>query len=110
MLEPTRAHFGGKPYRITSGLRSTAEQRALWEAEIKRLGSERAAREAGKVAPPGTSEHEKGTAADGRIAGVTPLELATFQRTLPAVGGSGVYDTFAHVDTRPRRGGRIAIW
>lgn len=110
VLEPTRAHFGGRPYVITSGYRPNEHQARLWAEEVKRCGSEKAAREAGRVSPPGSSLHELGMAADGKIAGVKPAELAAFHRTLPSVGGSGIYAWGAHVDIRPRRNGRPATW
>lgn len=51
-------HFGGR-LLIVSGRRSRAEQQALYDAWIAGIGN--------LAAEPGTSEHEKGRAADLRI-------------------------------------------
>ena len=47
---------------ITSGYRSVERQKELWDAAVKKYGSEDAARK--WVAPPGNSFHNKGAAAD----------------------------------------------
>lgn len=47
---------------ITSGFRSNAEQQKLWNDAVRKYGSPEAARR--WVAPPGSSNHEKGVAAD----------------------------------------------
>lgn len=55
------AASGGR-IRITSGYRSPQRQRELWAAALVKYGSEAAARK--WVAKPGTSNHERGLAAD----------------------------------------------
>lgn len=52
---------GGSLY-ISSGYRSAAEQKRLWDAAVVKYGSESAARK--WVAPPGKSNHGRGIAAD----------------------------------------------
>jgi hypothetical protein len=47
---------------ITSGYRSVAHQRRLWEEALRKYGSESAARK--WVAPPGRSNHQQGKALD----------------------------------------------
>lgn len=51
---------------ISSGLRSTKRQAELWEEALQKYGSAEAARK--WVAPPGSSQHEVGKAADLRFA------------------------------------------
>ncbi len=47
------------------------------------------------------SQHLYGTAADIRINGVKPKDLAAYIETLmPNYGGIGIYPTFVHVDIR----------
>ncbi len=68
-LEPTFAQklqamiaaSGGK-ITIRSGFRSVGEQQSLWDAALKKYGSASAARK--WVAPPGSSNHNKGAAVD----------------------------------------------
>lgn len=106
VVEPIRAHFG-RPVNFTSGYRSTALQRQLYEADKKANGG----RPSGKVAAPGHSRHEFGDAVDIWIAGVTPAQIVAFALTLPAVGGVEQYPTFCHVDSRPRKPGQpVARW
>jgi uncharacterized protein YcbK (DUF882 family) len=58
------------------------------------------------------SQHIHGNAADIKIHGVTPEEIAEFAATMPEVGGLGVYPTqnFCHVDQRVHPRGEIARW
>lgn len=56
------AASSGLEIGITSGLRSTERQAELWAEALKKYGSPEEARK--WVAPPGSSQHEKGTAAD----------------------------------------------
>lgn len=51
---------------VTSGFRSTKRQAELWSEALEKYGSTEAARK--WVAPPGSSQHEKGMAADLRFA------------------------------------------
>lgn len=47
------------------------------------------------------SQHLYGTAADIRITGVKPKDLAAYIETLmPNKGGIGIYSSFVHVDVR----------
>lgn len=47
------------------------------------------------------SQHLYGKAADVKISGVTPEEVARFVETiLKDKGGIGIYSTFTHIDTR----------
>lgn len=106
--EPVRRHYG-RPVHITSGYRSTAVQAVLWKEAVKKYGSEAKARE--HVAPPGSSEHENGTACDFWIAGVAPAAIASYLERLPGVGGIGIYPTWVHGDVRPLGAdGRIDRW
>ena len=50
------------------------------------------------------SQHLYGTAADIRINGVKPKDLAAYIETLmPNYGGIGIYPTFVHVDIRQNK-------
>jgi hypothetical protein len=53
--------------RLTSGYRSTEQQRYLWEQALKKYGSPEAARK--WVAPPGGSPHHSGRAIDMHLGG-----------------------------------------
>lgn len=59
---------------ITSGFRSTKRQAELWSEALEKYGSPEAARK--WVAPPGSSQHEKGLAADLRFASPQAREEA----------------------------------
>lgn len=54
------------------------------------------------------SQHVKGTAADIRVAGMSPKKLAEYAEQIDVFknGGIGTYSTFVHVDVR----GRKARW
>jgi len=56
------AQQAGNPIRINSGYRTPERQAELYEAAVRKYGSEKAARK--WVAPPGRSNHNKGLAAD----------------------------------------------
>ena len=80
ILEDIRVHFG-KPVTITSGYR-TPEHNAKIGGAVK-------------------SRHMLGLAADIKIPGVKPSDVATYARTLmPTYGGIGTYSTFTHIDVR----------
>lgn len=50
------------------------------------------------------SQHCYGTAADVRIADVSPVEIAKYVETLmPNKGGIGTYASFVHVDVREQK-------
>ncbi|MBE5875639.1 MAG: DUF882 domain-containing protein [Lachnospiraceae bacterium] len=47
------------------------------------------------------SQHQYGTAADIKVTGVKPNEVAAFANTLmPNKGGIGIYENFTHIDVR----------
>ena len=60
VLEPLRAHFGGRPVRVTSGFRSPALCRAIGSSS--------------------RSQHAKGEAVDFEIPGVSNYEVACWIR------------------------------
>ena len=78
-----------KPIRITSGYRSAAYN--------KRCGG---------IA---TSNHLIGKAADIKISGMSPLEVAKVADTFGFLG-IGVYPTFTHVDTQGSVNGKKIYW
>lgn len=50
------------------------------------------------------SQHQYGTAADIRLNGVAPRDVASYAETLmPSSGGIGVYSGFTHIDVRETR-------
>jgi uncharacterized protein YcbK (DUF882 family) len=106
LLEKIRIRAGNHPITINSGYRTIAYDTALYEKSKKD----------GSVAPPTSSQHPKGRAADIKHATFHPSEL--FNLTLqmyedgeiPELGGIGLYPTFVHVDTRPKTGVHLAIW
>lgn len=81
VLEQIRVHFG-KPVTINSGYRTEA-----YNAKTKDAAQ--------------YSQHKYGIAADIRITGVTPKQIAAYAETiLVGTGGIGIYDNFCHVDVR----------
>jgi len=83
ILQKIRDHFG-KPVTINSAYRT-----ASYNKKIKGAAN---------------SNHVKGMAADIRISGVSPKEIATYAETI-GVRGIGLYETssdgyFVHLDTR----------
>ncbi len=83
VLEQIREHFG-KPVVVTSGYRTPD-----WNKEV------------GGVV---NSEHLFGTAADIRVEGVEPKEVAKYAELLmPYSGGIGYYRNFTHIDVRDAR-------
>ena len=71
------------------------------------------------TAPPGTSQHEKEqrhSAADVRYYDengkqIDPSKVADKAKEIEKIGGVGVYDTFTHIDIRPRKSdGSVAWW
>ena len=82
ILEAIRAHFE-KPVTVTSGYR-TPEYNAKIGGAVK-------------------SQHILGLAADIKINGVAPDDIASYARTLmPTYGGIGIYSTFTHIDVRDK--------
>lgn len=54
------------------------------------------------------SQHTKGTAADIKALGVTPLELFALAAQIPAIKGIGLYKGWVHIDVRKAR--ERAVW
>jgi hypothetical protein len=80
ILDDIREHFKA-PVRINSGIRCEAHNKSVGGAS--------------------KSQHLYGTAADIKVDGVPPSEVAEYAETLlPNTGGIGRYGTFTHVDTR----------
>lgn len=83
VLEGVRDHFN-KPVVINSGVRC--------EVHNRRVGGAAA------------SQHLFGTAADIRIAGVLPKEVADYLQSIyPNKYGIGRYGSFTHIDVRPNK-------
>lgn len=81
LLEKIRAHYN-KPITVTSGYRAPEYNAKIGGAKY--------------------SYHMKGMAADIKISGVSPKDVANVARKLGA-GGVGTYPTFTHVDVGPVR-------
>lgn len=64
MMAEAERLFGAGAVQVTSGFRSVERQQQLWESALQRYGSPEAARQ--WVAPPGSSSHNHGLAADLR--------------------------------------------
>lgn len=81
-LQMIRDHFG-KSVKINSAYRT--------ETHNARVGGVE------------DSRHVLGCAADIRIEGVSPIEIARYAESL-GIKGIGLYDSFVHVDTRAKKG------
>lgn len=86
LLEKIRGHFGC-PVRINSGYRCKAHNT--------------------KIGGSKTSYHMRGMAADIRVPGLAPREVAAYAEALK-IPGIGLYETdedghFVHIDVRPKR-------
>lgn len=80
LLDQIRGHFNA-PVTITSGVRCKTHNTNVGGAS--------------------SSQHLKGTAADIKVKGVQPEDVAAYAETLlPGTGGIGRYGTFTHVDVR----------
>lgn len=77
-LQKIRDHFG-KTVTINSGYRCPTHNAAVDGAS--------------------KSNHMSGKAADVKVSGVTPIELARYAESI-GVPGIGIYNTFVHIDTR----------
>lgn len=77
-LQLIRNHFG-KPVKINSGYRCQKHNSAVGGAKA--------------------SKHTLGQAADIRIDGVEPKEVAKYAESI-GIKGIGLYDSFVHIDTR----------
>lgn len=93
----------GKQLTVSSAYRSTEKQARLFAEAVQKYGSEAAARK--KVAPPGSSKHETGTALDVTWSGF-PSGKSEFIQYAKESGfkGFGVnYSSFVHIDLGPER-------
>jgi len=91
---------------ISSGLRSTEQQARLWAEALQKYGSPAEARK--HVAPPGTSKHEKGEAADITFGSHAAREWAAANAgayglgfpvaTETPLGGPAAGHTHAHIE------------
>lgn len=80
VLQKIRTHFG-KAVNINSAYRTPPYNKKVGGATY--------------------SQHQYGTAADIRINGVKPKDVAAYVETLmPNKGGIGIYPTFTHIDVR----------
>lgn len=80
ILQKIRDHFG-KPVTINSGYRTVSYNKKIGGATY--------------------SQHCYGTAADIKVSGVKPKDVAAYVETLmPNCGGIGIYKNFTHVDVR----------
>lgn len=80
VLQKIRTHFG-KSVTITSAYRTPTKNKAVGGATY--------------------SQHLYGKAADIKVSGVTPKNVAKYAETiLKNTGGIGIYSTFVHIDTR----------
>lgn len=80
VLQKIRTHFG-KPVTINSAYRTATHNKKEGGATY--------------------SQHLYGTAADIKVSGVSPKEVAKYAETLLVnKGGIGIYSTFTHVDVR----------
>lgn len=107
MLEVIRHEAGAHPMTIDSGFRTIAYDTALYEKSAKD----------GSVAPPQSSQHPKGRAADIKHSTLGPRALHDLivslivAGKLPLIGGVGLYPTFVHIDVRPKpASGHVAQW
>lgn len=83
LLEKIREHFNA-PVTVTSGVRCKTHNTNVGGAS--------------------GSQHLKGTAADIKVKGKTPKEVAAYCETLlPKSGGIGLYKTWVHVDVRSNK-------
>jgi uncharacterized protein YcbK (DUF882 family) len=96
---------------VFEGIRS-----ALGDEPIVIVSAYRTADYNREVGGAGASQHVQGRAIDIRHTRLKApalhdaiLELATAGK-LPLLGGLGHYDTFVHMDVRPKVGGHLARW
>lgn len=83
ILQNIRNHFG-KAVTINSAYRTPTYNKKVGGATL--------------------SQHIYGTAADIKITGVTPKEIARYAETLlEGWGGIGVYNSFVHIDVREQK-------
>ena len=89
LLEKLRRGLGDAPITITSGYRCEKHNAAVGGSK--------------------NSQHLYGKAADIKVKGVNPREVAQIARTL-GFGGIGVYSSWVHVDTRPMSSAGATTW
>lgn len=83
VLQKIRTHFG-KAVTITSAFRTAKHNKSVGGAAY--------------------SQHLYGTAADIKVKGIKPKDVAAYAETLlPNTGGIGIYSTFVHVDVRAKK-------
>lgn len=83
LLDQIRGHYG-VPVTITSGVRCKTHNKNCGGASA--------------------SQHLVGTAADIKVKGVAPKDVADYAETLlPGTGGIGRYSSFTHVDVRTNK-------
>lgn len=79
ILQKIRNHFG-KPVTITSAYRTPPHNKSCGGTTY--------------------SQHLYGKAADIKVQGIAPKEVAKYAETLLDKGGIGIYNTFTHIDVR----------
>lgn len=80
VLQKIRNHFG-KAVTITSAYRTPGKNKAVGGTAY--------------------SQHLYGRAADIKVKGVTPKQVAAYaEKLLPGTGGIGIYKSFCHIDVR----------
>ena len=87
LLHVVQADFGGEPLTVTSGFRTWATNEHLRHSGYEAVRN---------------SFHLEGRAVDLKIEGVAPSWIAAVGERL-GIGGVGLYPTFVHLDTGPRR-------
>ena len=85
ILQKIRTHFG-KAVTITSAFRTASHNQSK------------------SVGGAAYSQHLYGAAADIKVQGVKPAEVAAYaEQLLPNSGGIGIYNSFVHVDVREKK-------
>ena len=79
VLQKIRNHFG-KAVTITSAYRTPKHNKSVGGTTY--------------------SQHLYGKAADIKVQGIAPKEVAAYAETLLGEGGIGTYNTFTHIDFR----------
>jgi uncharacterized protein YcbK (DUF882 family) len=79
VLQKIRNHFG-KAVTITSAYRTPKHNKSVGGTTY--------------------SQHLYGKAADIKVQGIAPSEVAKYAETLLDEGGIGIYNTFTHIDVR----------
>lgn len=83
VLQKIRTHFG-KAVTITSAYRTPKRNSAVGGTTY--------------------SQHLYGTAADIKVSGVSPGDVAAYaEKLMPNRGGIGTYSTFTHIDVRSQK-------